>query len=359
MSRPERPAVKLTTPADIVGCVPWLIGFHPEESLVVVCLRGPRLRTGLTMRIDLPREQDEPALAAQVAVRARHDGARSVLLLCYTAAPDRDVPDGGAAVHEVLPRAALVDALVGTLGERGIGCADAILVRAGRWHSYHCDIEDCCPRGGRALPEQPTPATARLAAEAAVSGRAPLPGRADLERSVAGPVGLRGIVVEGLCERVVAGVRAEAGADAQASQARTLSLLAAALRSYEQGTPRLDDETAVRIVLGLHDKPTRDEVTTWVLDAPEEPLLALLLDLARLTPDDVCAPVCTVLAWVAHALGNGGLANVAVDRALAHQPGYTLAELVRDSLDRQVSPSELRRVSEEIRAELRRERPGA
>ena len=50
MTETHRPVVKLTTPADLVGIVPWLVGFHPEESLVVIYLRGPRLRTGLTLR---------------------------------------------------------------------------------------------------------------------------------------------------------------------------------------------------------------------------------------------------------------------------------------------------------------------
>jgi hypothetical protein len=102
-------------------------------------------------------------------------------------------------------------------------------------------------------------------------------------------------------------------------------------------------------------------VTTWVLDAPEAPLTALLGELVRATPDPLCAPVCTVLAWVAHAIGDGGLANVAVERALRHDPGYAMAQLVREGLDRQVAPRAVRQVSADVRRDLdrRRRRPGA
>jgi hypothetical protein len=348
MTETERPVVKLTTPADLVGVVPWLVGFHPEESLVVMCLRGPRLRTGLTMRIDLPQPTDEEAVADELAARVRLDGAGSAFLVCYTAVADTE---GGG-----LPRAAFVAALVEALDRRGIGCKDALLVRARRWHSYTCDLEECCPRSGRPLPERPTPAASRVAAEGVVSGRAPLSGRAELERSVLGPVGLRRGVADAACERAHRAAAVEVATDREAARTRTLALLGAALRSYEAGRPGLDVEAAARIAVGLLDRLTRDEVTTWVLDAPEAPLTALLGDLARATPDPLCAPVCTVLAWVAHAFGDGGLANVAVERALRHDPGYTMAQLVREGLDRQVAPRAVRQVSADVRRDLDRRR---
>ena len=38
--------VRISGPADILGVLPYRIGFHPSESLVVVCLEGPRAATG-------------------------------------------------------------------------------------------------------------------------------------------------------------------------------------------------------------------------------------------------------------------------------------------------------------------------
>jgi Domain of unknown function (DUF4192) len=43
MSAAARPVVvKFSSPVDIVGAIPSMLGFHPAESLVVMCLRGPR-----------------------------------------------------------------------------------------------------------------------------------------------------------------------------------------------------------------------------------------------------------------------------------------------------------------------------
>jgi hypothetical protein len=353
MTETHRAVVKLTTPADLVGVVPWLVGFHPEESLVVICLRGRRLRTGLTMRVDLPSPEHAETVADQLAARVRHDGAAAAFLACYTDAAD----DADGA----LPQAAFVATLVQALDRRGVGCKEALLVRSGRWHSYTCDVEECCPRAGRALPETPTPAVSRVAAEGVVSGRAPLSGRAELERSVRGPVGLRRVVAEAACERAYRAAAAEVAADRGTAHARTLALFGEALRSYEAGRPELPDDTAARVAVGLLDRQARDEVVTWVLESAEAPLTALLGDLVRATPDPVCPPACTVLAWVAHAFGNGALANVAVDRALRHDPDYTMARLVREGLDRQVPPSAVRQVCADVRREIdqRRRRPGA
>ena len=41
MSRPT-PTIRVNDPIDMVSLVPYLLGFHPDESLVLVALRGGR-----------------------------------------------------------------------------------------------------------------------------------------------------------------------------------------------------------------------------------------------------------------------------------------------------------------------------
>ena len=74
---------------------------------------------------------------------------------------------------------------------------------------------------------------------------------------------------------------------------------------YRRGLP--EDEADVQ---------ARDAVATLILTREDE-LLSLLVQVARrvVPPDD--APVCTLVAWTAYARGEGALANVALDRALA------------------------------------------
>src|SRR5690606_5250212 len=133
MTHTQKPVVvKLSTPPNIVGAIPSFIGFHPEESLVVICLRGPRKRNGLIMRTDLPRKDDTRPYAGEIAKRAAADGADGVILVIYTAAADHDGD---------LPRRDLVVALLEELDSRDIGYTELLLVRDGKWSSYTCAQE--------------------------------------------------------------------------------------------------------------------------------------------------------------------------------------------------------------------------
>lgn len=44
--------VKLDGRAGIISAIPGLLGFHPADSLVMVCLTGPRRRVGPVIRVD-------------------------------------------------------------------------------------------------------------------------------------------------------------------------------------------------------------------------------------------------------------------------------------------------------------------
>ncbi len=197
-----------------------------------------------------------------------------------------------------------------------------------------------------------TPGARRLASEATLLGRTVLHSRDDLIRSVAGPSGERLDVLAALHDRVAMQLADGVGADVVACRARTLELARSALRDYASSGATPCDVDVARIAVGLHDKRARDEVGTWALDEEREALLGLLADLSRRTHDEVCVPVCTALAWVAHSCGEGALANVAVDRALAALPDDSMALLVRQALDSQLHPDLLAVVNREVRREL-------
>lgn len=46
-------AIKASNPQQLVGTLPVILGFHPEDSLVVAGLSGPRRRLGPVARVDL------------------------------------------------------------------------------------------------------------------------------------------------------------------------------------------------------------------------------------------------------------------------------------------------------------------
>lgn len=364
--------VRLRGPADILGVLPYRLGFHPHESLVLVCLEGPRRRDRLVMRVDLPDTGGEVAAAHDLAERAARVGASAVVAVVYTEAgcPDRvdGIPDG-AGLHgsgDELPRADLVDALVDALddalADHDIELPEALLVRRGRWWSYRCADPACCPVTGTSLPAVPTEATTRYAAEAVAQGEVVLAGRGELagtmqpsDHAVARAV--RAQAAEAAARLLCAAV--DAGG-LPAARALTRSRLAMLRRRWAQGDRRIEAGDAAVVVLGLRDKRVRDEVMTGLLDDEPGVLLGLLVELTRYADDLDAAPVCTVVGWVAYATGHGALAAVAVDRALRAEPGYPLAELLRTGMDRMVEPGDLRRICRQVRADLAaRSDPGA
>ena len=66
-----RTPIKLTDPAQLLAALPYLLGFVPEDSVVLLGHRPPGTRIGLTLRADLPprskRRQQAEALAPRMA----------------------------------------------------------------------------------------------------------------------------------------------------------------------------------------------------------------------------------------------------------------------------------------------------
>lgn len=324
------PVARLRGPGDVAAALPHLCGFVPTESLVVVALQGPRSRVRLTMRVDLPGLGQERPLADEVVQRMRHAQADAVLLVVCT---DSDSDAGG------LPRRQLVRRLRRALDRAGVGCDDALLVRDNRWWSYRCSEPRCCPAEGTPLSATGGQGLTLLQAQSAWQGRAVLASRADLVEALAAPTGPDAAALGRLLAAELA--QLPAGADRATAGAAALREWRHALARAGEPPLELADPVAARLAASLADVVVRDEVLSWLLD-DDDALLTLLLALAARCPAPWDAPVCALLAWVAHGRGDGGLANVALDRALASQPRYSLALLSRQALDGQVPPSDVR-----------------
>lgn len=336
--------VKLSSPADIIATVPVTVGFHPTDSLVVMCLHGPRKRTGLTMRVDLPEPRFHQEVASDIATRARCQEADTVIAVCYT-----DEADSSAE----FPRRELVDLLLDELADRGIGWTEVLLVRDGRWYSYSCGFE-CCPREGTPITPPDSAEILALEARSALVGKAVLGSRAELEATVRGPAAIRELALNATyaIQGEILFTEVEVGG-ANAALRRTLDLARAGFERFRSGHHEVADGEAVRVVLGLGDHVARDALLTWGLDHDPHELVVYLSALARCAVAGHAAPVCTVLACIAYQMGNGALANVALERALGDEPDYRLAELVDAALRAQVPPDEMRKMAERTRDHLR------
>lgn len=101
--------IRLTTPADVLNAVPYLLGYYPTESLVVMILGDSSLYA--TARVDLPTDPHASATTLVGLARAAH-GQSSVLLIAYSSdesASDtvlayfgENWPDGVAPIQAML-----------------------------------------------------------------------------------------------------------------------------------------------------------------------------------------------------------------------------------------------------------------
>ena len=332
--------VRIGGPGDLLDALPRMLGYVPTGSAVLVALRPPRGRVTLTMRVDLPVRRHEVACARLLAGHAQRAGATSAVLVIYDDRPSPSATQwrGASLTREV--RTALRQ-------RGGLRLTDAVVVRAGRWRSLLCTDAGCCPVEGQPLRDdsRPSAAAAALVAEGATA----LPSRAALAASVAGRPGRPPPSWPG-CRRPPP--RSSPPAWSRASRWPTSAPRPSrsSARCWTGRPPQrlLSDEGAARLLAGLVDIGARDVVLGWAGEQDTERLLALLLVLAPRAVDPLEAPVLTALAWVAYARGDGTLANIAVERALASDPDYTMARLVASGLESGLHPKHVRAVSREV-----------
>lgn len=81
-SEPTRPAdeqqVTLRSPAELADALPFLMGFHPSDSIVLVALHGDEGRFGGRLRLGIPRTPREWAPVSEQLADCLVEGACGV-----------------------------------------------------------------------------------------------------------------------------------------------------------------------------------------------------------------------------------------------------------------------------------------
>lgn len=324
----------LTSPDALVSGLPYLLGFPPVESAVVLWLRDRRLL--LTQRIDLPG--DEAEVAPWLAAMWSHVAARECDELVIVMATARD--DAADLAGHVRAVAA----------ENSIGVRDALLLDDGRWRSLLCTDPECCDLAGRAIDAQ---VADRVAAEFTGAGVAPAAGRDVLVRE------LEATPKEIDCvSTAIAAIRPRR--DRERWRNDVIAEFAAHMSSSDS---TVDPAEVARLVRGLEDVRIRDTVLWEVSQVDSDgrfAALAWLAACARQTPEGHVAPIATCAAIAAWMVGDGARAQIALDRALRERPEYALAQLVQHSVRVGLPPSAWREaVSGLTRRECRHGRRGS
>ncbi len=300
--------------------VPYLLGFDPADSIVIIALEGPRQRFGPCARIDLVDSADKDdapgRTAAYLGALAELHGFDPVILIAYS---DR------AAVADPVMRAVL-----DRLGNDGVRVSDAVRADGERWWSYVCSDPGCCPTTGVPYDAQ----ASEVAAEAVLAGLSRAPSRESL-RAQFTPDGARQDAFDAATTVTLPPV---------------LDIAALSERVFEglSDPAALEPMDQVALVHAVQEVHKRDAV--WAMmtrdNAPDH--YALWLHLLRATPDELMAPVGGLTAFAAWLSGRGVLASHAAERVLDVHPNYSMAVLLLDACEASINPSIWDRVREQL-----------
>jgi hypothetical protein len=327
MSIPDKPdrehlrKLDLASIEDLIGAVPYLLGFHPTDSIVVVAIAGTRIVTGA--RGDLPAP-DAPAglvraLADALAQRVLTAGADAACLLGYGPA------------DAVAP---IITAAGQAFTERQIEVQDMVRVADGRYFTYL----DTDPSRDEGVPLQAaTSTTAQLAARAEFTVYAD---RAALVASIAPVTGPDREAMDRALAAATGRLRAvkDAGGG-PALYAAGRQVVHEAIARYRDGG-RFDDQQMAWLIVNLFH-PAVCELA-WLHTDTSIGQENLWRDAIRRADPELAAPAASLLAFVAWRRGHGALADAAVQRALQAEPDDRFARLIDRILTAGLPPAVLR-----------------
>lgn len=303
--------LKLNGPADLISAIPYLLGFTPEHSLVVVALKGGELQC--TFRVDLPGSIDHLDHLRSLTGQAETNECDTVVLITY----------GETEIATAcMERAAL------EFDIRGFDILDKFRITEGRYYNLGC-TDTCCPPEGWPLIERPD-----IAAELVASGALKRPDRNAIdELFTPAPAKERAVVTRAVEDAL--------HTEAERSWAEQRRHDLTAIDHWlEAGTLPERPEDIAALGLALGDLDVRD-YTLRNADRYRETALDLWLWVARHLEEDLVAPALTVAGWCAYRAGNGVVAIEAFELALKFTPHYRLAQMLRAALQAGIPPRAL------------------
>ncbi len=300
--------------------------------MVVIGLDAPRGRVKLAFRYDLPDPPDRERsreIAQHAAGVLRNRGIATALAAGYGA---------GTLVTPI------AEPLRAALRGAGITLRDLLRVEDGRYWSYVCQDPRCCPPDGVPFGGLAHPAAATLAA----AGMAARRDRASLAATLAPLTGAAAESIRQATERALR--RAEdLIADAPRGEDALRPVIEAgraavreAIATYRGGGQITDQDRLAWLAVTLADVRVRDDA--WARMDPEHrgAHRRLWTDVVRRVTEPYVPAPASLLAFTAWQSGEGAMANIALERALAADPGYSMAHLIGQAVDAGLPPSAAR-----------------
>lgn len=303
----------VNTPDELLAAVPHVLGFNPEESIVLL-----PLRPGLPVtRVDMPRSTSDrekvwDALSGPYGRHARPGAA--VAIVCFTE----------GRLFARLGSEDLSDRLQGL----GIVTHVRLWSDGDRWREFNSGATGSRTRA----------AAERIAAAAVLAGVAqPAVSRAALAASMVGD--------HAPIARLIPAARAAAQTSSSAAESEWAL---GRLGQFHADGNRLSDADGARMLVALETLSIRDAIWDDIGAENTGSHVAIWADLTRRGPDEVRAAPASLLGFACWLRGDGAKAWCALDQVPAEQP-YPMAAVVASALQDGIHPREWQRYQTQLR----------
>jgi len=289
------------SPEDLLAAVPVVLGFAPEDSLVMLTFGGYEQ---FHARLDLPLTDEAIPECVDTLLRpATTYGVEAVVFVLYTA-------------EDRLARQ-FAEALIAGFERCEIEVFDCLRAHAGRWFA---------PAGRAGVPDEGVPydiSGHEFRAAAVYDGRVTLASRAEVAAQVAPDLEL---------------IAETETALAQAMPLSLSGVVGLIARSLPRGRVG-DAEDLASLLLALCEPERRGRAWSDLRRHHAEQQVPLWADIVRRSPEQLVAHPASILAFVAWLRGDGALAWCAVDRCLSADPDNQLGGMVAEILTEAIPPS--------------------
>ena len=306
-------AARLTvrTPTDALALAPLVLGFHPEESVVLMTFGGD----GFHARVDLPRDDLGRDDVVDLLVRALQTNPCTIVMVLFYSADEQAC---GALSARLLP--ALTE-------ELGLDVADVVRADGAHWWSM---------RPGRDVLGVPYDVTTHpFTADAVLRGTVVHRDR----DAIAEMLGGEDADFVHQVEQALEGRPIAAPPPVGPARRQLASWLRRTVETWVSNGA-LGPPEEVAHVLTLVEEPDLRDVVWGAMDRTSAAQhLSTWIHVLRASPAAWEASPAAVVALCAWLHGDGALAWTAVERSLDADPHNSLAVLVAEALDRAIPPT--------------------
>ncbi len=323
------PMTTLTSPHDLLSAIPFLVGFKPEDSIVLMSIKNDSIF--MALRIDFPDSLDPDQINTLIS-HLQRDDAEAAIAVYY-------IPESSSDAD------LMIKTITDAIDEREIHLRESLIVHANRWRSLMCEDSECCPPEGSPLPELDR---SRIAAEQVALGK-PIPFESVDEL-------INSISALEADQELLTYMGEIPEIDYEGNSVPLQREGAEAITDFiadfvAEGLCR-DKKLLALLLVRLLDLQVRDFALGSVTADMSETYFSAWRWLLRIAPEGYVAPVATVFAAIAYERGDGAIAHRALDRAEIDNPDYAMTGLLRQVFSAGWSPQSFSAMRAELHPKI-------